>query len=159
MWIDRKRIAEKIGGFLEESGAGIGKRGTLALADCREYEKIAGRCGGAWIPIRGNGRDGNIPAGADICRRAGGKPADGAEISLCRGFPRERTGSFYGGGNAAADGMAEQANAFFGGGKQRATENRTAQSLSLVNRQSDLKTCAANWSFIHSQRSKVSCCE
>ena len=126
MWIDRKRIAEKIGGFLEESGAGIGKRGTLALADCREYEKIAGRCGGAWIPIRGNGRDGNIPAGADICRRAGGKPADGAEISLCRGFPRERTGDFNGGGNAAADGMAEQANAFFGGGKQRATENRTA---------------------------------
>lgn len=41
----------------------------------------------------------------------------------------------------------------------QATENRTAQSLSLVNRQSDLKTCAANWSFIHSQRSKVSCCE
>ena len=27
---------------------------------------------------------------------------------------------------SAADGMAEQANAFFGGGKQRATENRTA---------------------------------
>lgn len=35
VWSERKRIAEKIGGFLEESRAGIGRRGALAPADCR----------------------------------------------------------------------------------------------------------------------------
>ena len=68
----------------------------------------------------------SLPENRRVCISPCFRDGDGAEISLCRGFPRERTGAFYGGGNAAADGMAEQANAFFGGGKQRATENRTA---------------------------------